>query len=152
MADRKCKTCGKDIINRIAGAVYCGEPCRRKAYKRPVKSSFIDLPDLGHGNSGAYTELLVSLDLMSKGYYVYRNLSAHGPCDLIILNKNTGTMAKVEATSGQVSTNTGQITWPPRNNNHQFDYLAINVCGKIIYQPLLPTVAQIEVNKCPNAA
>lgn len=34
-------------------------------------------------SKGAISELKVSADLMARGYYVYRALTCHAPCDLI---------------------------------------------------------------------
>lgn len=53
-------------------------------------------PDWGVGTStlGALTELIVSVDLMKKGYEVFRALSPHCSCDLLAMKQ--GVVLKVE--------------------------------------------------------
>lgn len=40
--------------------------------------------------SGAYNELVATVWLLKQGYDVFRNISAHGPIDLIAVNRISG--------------------------------------------------------------
>lgn len=76
-------------------------------------------------------ELAVCVDLMRRGFEVFRCVSPNSRCDLVAING--GNFIKVEVTSGTLSKK-GMVSFPPRKL-HSFDLLAIVVVGsmKIIY-------------------
>lgn len=86
-------------------------------------------------------ELLVALDLMRKGYHVFRALSPACPCDLAVVSG--GTTYRIEVTSGYRAKN-GRVATPAdkAKQSHKYDVLAIVVDGEIIYRGTeLPSLA-----------
>lgn len=76
-----CQSCQREFEPARTDQIYCSASCQRKK-NRP------DLDwrsEIGRGNSGAYSELIAAACLFRHGYYVFRNLGPHGPCDLVAL-------------------------------------------------------------------
>lgn len=68
--------------------VYCSQACRSKGQQRHQTSITRGL--IRRGDAGAYGEMLVVLDLIRRGFRVYRAVSSHGPFDLIAWRADTG--------------------------------------------------------------
>ena len=49
---------------------------------------------------GAYSELIASTYLLSLGYEVFRNVSQHGPADLVAWNPKTNETIFIDVKSG----------------------------------------------------
>lgn len=80
-----------------------------------------------NGTVGAVSELIVSVDLMRKGYHVFRALSAHCPCDLIAMD--AGRVIRIEVRTGIVNP-TGSISYPRSGlSKHAYDVMAIVIRG-----------------------
>lgn len=78
------------------------------------------------------------MDLMSKGYHVFRALSPSCPCDLLILKD--GELLKIEVkTAYIINPQTDKIYWSMGINNtpQNVDIFALVLPDKIIYQPEL---------------
>jgi hypothetical protein len=71
---------------------------------------------------GDYHELVVSLDLFRRGYFVYRSLSRCSPSDLVILKRGESPL-QVEVTTGIRKKGCRSI--PSKSSKHQFDILAV---------------------------
>lgn len=87
-----CASCGKPIPpERVEiGSRTCRKGCF--VYKRPYGRA------LPTGTTGAIAELAVAADLMRRGFAVFRALSSHCECDLVVLvNKRS---IRVEVRSG----------------------------------------------------
>lgn len=79
-----CPACDREFSPLRTDQIYCSPSWQRKK-NRP------DLDwraEIGKGNSGAYSELITTAVLLKHGYYVFRNVGPHGPCDLIALKNN----------------------------------------------------------------
>lgn len=89
------------------------------------------------GTAGTISELLVGVDLLKRGYEVFRALSPSCSCDLSILKD--GCLLRVEVKTGYRNGATGNvITTTPKDRDH-FDIFAIVIRGEeIIYEPELP--------------
>ena len=85
------------------------------------------------GVIGTVSELRVAADLFQRGYYVFRALSPHCPCDLIGLKDNQ--LTRFEVRTGTISQATGKI-WADRRM--KADILVIVLATQIIYEPPLP--------------
>jgi len=80
----ECPNCEREFEPARTDQIYCSPACQRRK-NRP------DLDwrsEIGRGNSGAYSELIVAATLIKFGYYVFRNVGPNGPCDLIALKDN----------------------------------------------------------------
>lgn len=87
-------------------------------------------------NEGAIGELLVTVDLMRRGYDVFRAVSPGAICDLMIF-KNVD-FKRVEVTKGQRYTSsklTGKLKWAAHDSK-RYDILAVwESDGIITYMP-----------------
>lgn len=84
------------------------------------------------GDVGAAHEMLVCVDLLRKGYQVYRSVSPSASFDLAVFRQ--GELTAVEVTTGLYSPQ-GGIVHPPKDTS-RFDVLAVVMRdGKIIYKP-----------------
>jgi len=134
--ERNCVYCGKALpLNRWR---YCNDTC---------KSSYLSVryreqnPFSGQSTSttGAISELRVAVDLMSKGYNVFRALSPSCPCDLAILKD--GQLLKIEVRT-TYRTASGKIyrSVMGRDNPLNIDHYAWVLSDKIVYEPPLPKI------------
>lgn len=125
-----CENCQKPIPNRKRSqARFCSVKCRDKKYlmqdNPPVAKSFI----------GAMGELIVCSDLLSKGYHVFRNVSQHGPCDIVIIKDNK--CFRVEVKTGRILPS-GLMVHSPVTERNSYDILAVALNGKAVYLNELP--------------
>lgn len=98
--------------------------------RRYTKRTYPDL-SFSHMNGviGTISELRVACDLFLRGYYAFRAMSPHCPCDLIGLRK--GELTTFEVRTANV-TGTGKISC---DKSKHADVLAIVLADKIIYEP-----------------
>lgn len=119
---------------------FCSRQCRIDAYSaRHFKPQRLGLPS---ATVGAVGEMVAAVDLMKRGYEVFRALSAACSSDLIALRD--GVPLRIEVRTGQRSLLTGKLTWA-RNGGKQgrseddLDHYAVVVAGELIlYDPPLP--------------
>lgn len=85
---KKCNriSCGKQImdLSKPKQRKFCSFYCRKQDYreKSRIKSPFSGICS---GSVGAISELAASVDLMKKGFEVYRALSPASSCDILAL-------------------------------------------------------------------
>ncbi len=108
---------------------YCSKLCASRA-RYTKEDSIAPLAFLG-----AINELVVCSNLLEKGYYVFRNVSAHGPCDMVILKD--GKCHRVEVKTAKRLVN-GSLQYGPLPKTRGHDILAAVVGREIIYLDELP--------------
>lgn len=88
------------------------------------------------GTKGAIKELMVSVDLMNKGYQVFRAFSPQAPCDLIALKD--GKCLRVEVTTGHLYKCGGEdkLGWD-RHNPENYDVIVVILGDTLFYMPEL---------------
>jgi hypothetical protein len=91
------------------------------------------------GTVGAINELRVSVDLLCKGYAVFRALSPHCPCDLVLLLDHR--VFRVEVTTGHRTSN-GKLMIP-RKDATRYDVLAVVFPDSIVYSTELPELRHL---------
>ena len=80
-------------------------------------------------------EMLVAVDLLRRGFYVYRSLTPNSPCDLAIVKDDQ--FLRIEVKTGIISLS-GKLSWAS-TKNQLFDILAVvEHSGVITYYPDLP--------------
>jgi hypothetical protein len=137
---RRCGYCRKALPReRRTNRVYCGGTCRSaagiqrgiEAGRLPVRSERAD--GLNAGDAGALAELVVTVDLMRRGWHVFRAVSPASPCDLVIVRG--ATIRRVEVRMAR-KTSLGEFqAWTSRVCQDRHDVLAL-VCGvEIEYRP-----------------
>jgi len=85
------------------------------------------------GTVGAISELRVCVDLLSRGFEVFRAVSQSCSCDLAILK--SGQLLRIEVKTGYKRTDGKPIF---SKIVHKADILALCYPTEIIYQPALP--------------
>lgn len=79
-------------------------------------------------------EMIVAVDLLRKGYDVYRSLTAGGLCDLVVVDRTNGKCTRLEVKSASVW-RTGRVSHSPTGRN-SFDALALVFKdGSVEYRP-----------------
>lgn len=130
-----CGTCKKPLASRTGkvrkGKLFCSSTCAGMA--SGYRSKY---PGVSSGTVGAISELRAAVDLLSKGYEVFRSVSQSCSCDLAVLK--SGKLIRVEVRTGYES-RTGNITFPrnPRDEGRS-DCYAIVLPNRIEYRPKLP--------------
>lgn len=80
---RNCKYCNAEVTTALSYQVYCSTNCSKAGHRTGVASSCPKT--IAASTVGVIAELLVTADLMAKGYEVLRALSPAASCDLLIL-------------------------------------------------------------------
>src|ERR1700742_2064229 len=125
---RSCPHCGGEVKGR-QDKKYCSLSCQTGAYRvraGRVGSGYIDVPT---GTVGAMAELRVCVDLMSRGWHVFRAQSPSCPVDLIAMKE--GLCKMVEVKTGYVRS-TGLIHRPKCVN--PYDVLCIVTSKGMFYR------------------
>lgn len=131
-----CEICGKDLpeAKRKRKAKYCSKLCEKVKNRNRYyeKNPTIYPTTVSCGTIGAINELKVTVDLLSRGYSVYRSVSPHAKCDLAVVLGDK--FYRVECTTGCYNRNGGKPGWPNKNPEN-FDILAIVFHDCIRYIP-----------------
>lgn len=135
MAKKYCKECGELIVGVGEGVNkrFCSNTCRLK-FTTNRRDGFKSFPNVtNYVDKGAMTELAVCVDLLAKGYDVYRSVSPSALCDLIaVMGKRT---IRIEVKTGKYL-DSGSYSHTDTKNN-QFDILAVYLPDRIAYEPPL---------------
>lgn len=130
---KKCVNCGNEIIGQRRK--YCSSRCvksyQNKKYNSYQKdSAFVD--GVSGGSVGAAHEMLVCVDLLRKGFEVFRSVSPHSKCDLIARNNGSQYTIEVRTCATRVD---GSLSLSKANmNDHYYDiYAAVTRTGGIHY-------------------
>lgn len=126
-----CLYCKKSFFTALKHQKYCNPECCRSEnakyrMRRPVP--------LSTSTVGAISELRVSVDLLEKGYEVFRALSPSCSCDLAILKD--GELKRIEVKTGY-RLRSGEISRRAPRTGNRHDILAICLSDEIIYNPPL---------------
>lgn len=129
--DKICKMCDlpfKGVFNQI----YCSRSCSKLAHSQKYPPAY---GELSTGKVGALNELRVCVDLLNRGYDVFRAVSPSCPCDLIILK--SGIMKRIEVRTARRMVN-GTISFPMKDeDSNKSDHYAAALENEIIYFPPL---------------
>ena len=132
MPSTRCPGCGEIFIITRKGKRYCSKSCRVK-HECKWKSSGIK--GVCAGTVGAIAELVVSTDLLKRGFAVFRALSPSCSCDLVILKSNK--LLRLEVKTGYRNPQSGKIVTPQSKTKNTYDILAAVVGEEIIYVPAI---------------
>lgn len=132
-----CKHCNGEFQSRMKNRLqkaYCSRNCRilaSEARKGCRPNPYAGLPT---ATIGALNELRVAIDLLMRGYEVFRALSPSCSCDLAILKD--GKLSRIEVKTGYARPD-GTIPLYKRIREHRADILALALPDKIHYEPSL---------------
>ena len=133
MSEKLCVQCGKKLEG--GKTKYCSTECyRANAHDKYV--GFNPFKGKTSATTGAISELRVAVDLLVKGYDVFRALSPNCPCDLAVLKNNK--LLRIEVRTAHKST-TGKLYNNPlaRDDRDNIDIYAWVLSDEIIYEPEL---------------
>ena len=134
---KPCMKCGELIPKtRRAATKWCSDKCSNSAREEEIDKHFgiTRIRGLSSGSVGAVGEMRVAIDLLVKGYEVFRSISPNSSCDLIVC-KN-GDVYRIEVRTGRPNLN-GELVCT-RKGLLEGDVLAtIDHSGRIIYKPAL---------------
>jgi len=137
-----CLECGEPIPgDRFRKrAKTCSGKCS-KLHERKRYRNVNPCPNISPGAVGALNELRASVDLMLRGWEVFRALSPSSPCDMVAFRN--GTLLRVEVTTGYITPGTGKLAYSKHIKDKR-DILAVVLHnGSISYFPDLPSEAHI---------
>ena len=130
-----CKFCNKPLsdakIRRFA--MTCDQTCwdgLQDQSRNGLKSAYQNLPT---GTVGAISELRASVDLMARGFDVFRALSPTCPADLICLKDGQAITVEVR-TAYWNRTHTKVVC----GRTTTADLLALVIGDEIVYEPMEP--------------
>lgn len=130
-----CERCGQRLSLRrirLGHSKYCSKTCRRMAEEETYALLHPSHAKVSCTTTGAIGELLVSVDLLHRGFAVFRALSPACPCDLIALSGNR--MLRIEVTKA-VMLASGKTSFPPHKKEN-YDIMALfDDEGAIFYIP-----------------
>lgn len=132
-----CDYCGELITEerraRSPLTVTCSHECTTERDKILNPNTGAAL-GIARSTVGPLAEMMVAVDLMRKGYYVFRAVSYHCPCDLVVLQDTT--VVTIEVRTAYKSRTTTTISG---NRKIRADIWAgvLLVENEIIYEPPL---------------
>lgn len=130
-----CRRCGREIpaARRLRRAVFCSNTCRHAFGAEETKKLNPHRQGLSTGAVGAISELIATIDLMQRGYEVFRAVSPACSCDLAALRD--GKLTRVEVRTG-TRYMTGSVSYSlAESEKHRHDVLAVVVDGEVTYTP-----------------
>lgn len=110
---RRCPVCMKFFKTPYSRTYICSDFCKTQDYRE--KTGRLSYQNkLPSGTVGAISEMAIAIDLMSKGYSVFRALSQASKEDLII--KRGQEVVSVECRTGSMNSS-GNINFPKRKDD-----------------------------------
>jgi|SRR6185437_4441959 len=136
MATGTCVGCKTAFIAIKPNQKWCSRKCSSDHHKNKAGIGG-QYPGLATGTVGAINELRVCVDLMAKGYEVFRAVSQNCSCDIAILRN--GKLLRIEARTGYKSNVSGTLMYSHTKDDHgKQDHFAVALPDDIVYVPPLP--------------
>jgi hypothetical protein len=126
-----CAHCGSEFVRLTRVHKFCRPQCSRDAQASHWNSGHN--PELPSSTRGAVAELRACVDLMARGFHVYRAMSPSCPADLVVWGAN-GRALRVEVKTASRHPVTGVLSLPGAPHN-QFDVICYVTRDEVIYIP-----------------
>lgn len=120
MYQKQCELCLSSFSSPQPNTLVCSESCRLKRIQNITGRKSYQT-SLSAGTVGAISEMAVALDLMQKGYAVFRALSPSCKSDLVAMK--LGVILTVEVRTGYISASQN-VTFPHRKDDEADIYAA----------------------------
>ena len=129
----KCLFCRKGIPEhrQRMGAHFCCPDCKKFYLRERYHLANPGKQGISSSTIGAISELKVAVDLLLRGYHVFRAMSSACPCDLAILKDNR--LLKIEVKTAHYTPK--GTAFAPSTEGNQYDVLAVVLHDKIQYEP-----------------
>ena len=135
-----CLYCGEPLhlTSVMSNKKYCSIRCRQLHYKERTQKGQVNY--VPKNEKHLICSLIAQSDLMQKGYFVFKPINRHRPCDLIILNQD-GEVFLVEVSSAQYNEISGKVLTPNRRHPNADIWIKVIVRENgehdLIYEPEL---------------
>lgn len=130
-----CRMCWQTVTftSKRHGRLFCSKACGENWRKEEWRKRNPSL-GLSASTTGAISELFVAVDLLQRGYDVFRAVSPSSICDLAIVKDQK--LLRVEVKTGY-STASGKLQYSAGTgiDRSKFDILAVVRKGEVIYDP-----------------
>jgi hypothetical protein len=133
---RHCLHCRSPFRTSNYQQKYCGKECQRAHYYgTPIydESDVLAAASISPGTRGAMSELRVCVDLMARGFHVYRAMSPSCPSDLVVW-KERGRAIRIEVKTARKNMATGNIAYQSSKRN-VFEVICYVAFDELIYIP-----------------
>ena len=131
-----CRQCGEKLpySKTRFNAKYCSSGCRLEKAKEKYRKAN-KRPKISNGSRGATSELKVTVDLLEKGWSVFRSVNQHAPCDLVAVKEKA--VIRIEVKTGFYFGPEGEVckVGHSKVNEENFDVLAVVTYKEIVYYP-----------------
>ena len=121
-----CVTCKKEGKTTAKNKKYCSKECSRKWLGRDAYIEGISSSPLSSATLGASQELRVCVDLLLKGYEIFRAVSPACSCDIIVLKEKK--LIKIEVRNEYKALVSSSCCWS-RFRQKRFWYFNKRLCG-----------------------
>ena len=141
--ERTCLVCRHPLPTRLQNhkqVKYCSRGCGAKAQANAY-SQLNPRLNLPTGTTGALAELMVSTDLLRKGFEVFRALSPCCSCDLAVLKDSR--VIRVEVRTGYRLKSGISVS---RQGSYDIHATVLHDTGEIIYSPSLDALPGVADN------
>lgn len=105
---KECVTCKVEFKTTHPNAKFCSRKCKTVQIKSPY-NGFINGVDTS--TTGAIAELMACVDLMKKGYEVFRAMSPSSHCDILGIKDGVVHLYEVRTGTYIESKNGKRLTW-----------------------------------------
>lgn len=135
---KECLNCDNKFYTNKNHQVFCEQSCRNIYYAKQwdIDGFRFEIPS---GTVGVLSEYLASIDLMKKGYEVYRAMSPASSSDLILKKNNK--FISIEVRTGKLKINNEKndvkLHYPKHHMRSDHFAIVIPEKNKIIYIPEL---------------
>ena len=137
-----CKQCGHPLEGGRSNRKFCNKICAGEYAKRQwrERNPASPLGKLATGTIAEVNEMRVAIDLLSRGYEVYRAAFQGMPCDMYIMKGSKDIGQRIEVTTGNFTSN-ATLSHPTRDPS-KYDVLAVVATtadgrATIVYKPEL---------------
>lgn len=135
-----CSFCRKALFGGRKDRKFCDNECARQQAKKKWREANPKSPlaAFATGAVAEANEMLVAIDLLQRGYEVYRSAFPAQGCDIVIMrpaDRREDVYVRIEVTSGNY-TGSGTLVHPERDPS-KYDVMAVVANGRITYKPEL---------------
>jgi len=118
-----CVNCGGELTDKRVNGKYkvCYADCNREYTRKKYKEHNLVLDGVTSGTTGTISELAVGIDLLSKGYDVFKSLSPNASFDIAIFRDKK--FLRVEIKTGYYTILGRKIF--PKGSPKKYDVLAV---------------------------
>jgi hypothetical protein len=132
--ERSCDVCAAPFTVRVPGHRFCSRPCSKEHGRTDKKHTDAwHSQDIPTGTRGALSELRACVDLMSRGFHVFRAMSPSCPCDLVAWDAD-GRIVRIEVKTASRNSSTG-VLYRAGTSRNQFDVACYVTRDEVIYDP-----------------